>query len=121
VEATATASTPAAANETQRGIRGWYLIGAAVYIDGMIARARTWLRDLERRPVTRANRLGVWLAILTCPCHAGWLVALTAGTAAGASLAAWRGWLYALFGAAFVISLYLLFRRDPAACDRCRG
>ena len=85
-----------------------------------MARARQWIADLQRRPVTRTNRVGVWLAILTCPCHAGWLVALTAGTAAGASLAAWRGWLYAAFGAAFVLSLYLLFRRSPVACDRSR-
>ena len=91
-----------------------------MYIEEVIARTRTWLSDLERRPVTPTNRLGVWLAILTCPCHAGWLIALSAGTAAGASLAAWRGWLYALFGTAFVVSLYLLFRRDPANCDRCR-
>lgn len=85
----------------------------------MIARARAWLTDLERRPVTRTNRLGVWLAILTCPCHAGWLIVLTGGTALGASLAAWGSWLFGLFGAAFLVSLWLLFRRSPDSCERC--
>ncbi len=85
----------------------------------MALRAPVWLTELEKRPVTRTNRMGVWLAILTCPCHAGWLIALTGGTALGAGLAAWGLWLYGMFGAAFVVGLYLLFRRDPAACDRC--
>ena len=85
----------------------------------MVSRARAWLAELERRPVTRTNRIGVWLAILTCPCHAGWLVALTGGTALGAGLAAWGMWLDVLFGLAFVSSLWLLFRRDPSHCARC--
>lgn len=85
----------------------------------MAFRAPAWLTELEKRPVTRTNRMGVWLAILTCPCHAGWLIALTGGTALGAGLAAWGLWLYGFFGAAFVAGLYLLFRRDPASCDRC--
>jgi hypothetical protein len=85
----------------------------------MVSRAREWLAELEQRPVTRTNRLGVWLAILTCPCHAGWLIVLTGGTALGAGLAAWGLWLYAFFGLAFLTSLWLLFRRDPSSCDRC--
>jgi hypothetical protein len=85
----------------------------------MVSHARAWLTDLERRPVTRTNRIGVWLAILTCPCHAGWLVVLTGGTALGANLAAWGLWLYAFFGLAFVGSLWLLFRRDQSTCARC--
>ncbi len=84
----------------------------------MFARTRAWVAELERRPVTRTNRLGVWLAILTCPCHAGWLMALTAGTAVGAGLAAWGVWLYGVFAAGFAASLYLLFRRDRT-CPRC--
>lgn len=86
----------------------------------MVASARAWISELERRPVTRTNRAGVWLALLTCPCHAGWLIALTGGSALGAGLAAWGTWLYGLFGAAFVVSLSLLFRRDPQACPRCQ-
>ena len=84
-----------------------------------MSRARRWVTDLERRPVTRTNRLGVWLAIMTCPCHAGWLIVLTGGTALGAGLAAWGMWLYAFFGVAFLTSLWLLFRRDPTSCARC--
>jgi hypothetical protein len=86
----------------------------------MVSRARAWLADLEQRPVTTTNRLGVWLAIATCPCHAGWLIVLTGGTALGATLAAWGMWLYALFGALFVTSLWIVFRRDPSHCVRCR-
>ena len=52
----------------------------------MVSTFRAWLSDLERRPVTRRNRVGVWLAILTCPCHAGWLIVLTGGSALGASV-----------------------------------
>lgn len=85
----------------------------------MVSRARAWLAELEQRPVTRRNRVGVWLAVLTCPCHVGWLIVLTAGTALGATLAAWGAWLYGLFGAAFVASLWLLFRRDASSCARC--
>lgn len=85
----------------------------------MVSRSRAWLTDLEQRPVTRTNRLGVWLAIATCPCHAGWLIVLTTGTTLGAPLAAWGTWLYAVFGVAFVTSLWLLFRRDPSNCARC--
>ena len=85
----------------------------------MVSRARAWLSELEQRPVTRTNRLGVWVAILTCPCHAGWLIALTGGTALGAGLAAWGLWLYGAFGLAFVLGLWLLFRRDSSSCARC--
>lgn len=94
--------------------------GVRSYNGFMVSRARAWLSDLERRPVTRTNKFGVWLAILTCPCHAGWLIVLTGGTALGAGLAAWGLWLYGLFGAAFVVSLYLLFRKDPDTCTSCR-
>jgi cytochrome c biogenesis protein CcdA len=84
----------------------------------MLARTRAWIADLERRPVTRTNRLGVWFAIMSCPCHAGWLIAVGGGTAMGAALAAWGAWLYAVFSAAFVGSLWLLFRPDPSTCAR---
>jgi hypothetical protein len=71
---------------------------------------------LRQRPVTLRNRLGVWLAIITCPCHAAWLLILTAGTAAGAWLAQAAPWLYAIFAAAFLASLWLAFGRGPSAC-----
>jgi hypothetical protein len=86
----------------------------------MVARLRAWLSEIERRPVTRRNRVGVWLAILTCPCHAGWLIVLTGGSALGAILADWGPWLYAAFGAAFLGSLVLTFGRDRSTCTECR-
>jgi hypothetical protein len=86
----------------------------------MVSGFRAWLTDVERRPVTRRIRLGVWLAILTCPCHAGWLIVLTGGSALGAALADWGPWLYGAFGVAFLYSLYLAFGRDRAACTECR-
>jgi hypothetical protein len=86
----------------------------------MVPTFRAWLSDLERRPVTRRNRVGVWLAILTCPCHAGWLIVLTGGSALGAALADWGPWLYGAFAAAFLGSLYLAFGRDRNACAQCR-
>ncbi len=85
----------------------------------MVTRTRAWLSALERRPVTRANRVGAWIAIATCPCHAGWLLALTSGTAIGAALAPWGAWLYAAFGIAFVLGLGVLFQRGSSTCDRC--
>jgi hypothetical protein len=94
--------------------------GAGRYTGIMAARVRDWISELERRPVTRRNRIGVWLAILTCPCHAGWLIVLTGGTALGAVLTEWGPWLYAAFGAAFLGSLVLTFGRDRSTCTECR-
>ena len=59
------------------------------------------------------------VAILTCPCHVGVAIILLSGTAVGGWLAAQRAWLYVLFTFLFVGGLLLLFRRDPADCDRC--
>ena len=85
----------------------------------MIETVRTGLRKLEERPLTRRNRTGALLAMLTCPCHGAAVLVLTSGTALGGSLAAHSGWLYGTLAAGFVAGLWLLFRRDPAACDRC--
>ncbi len=70
--------------------------------------------------MTRRNRVGVWLAILTCPCHAGWLIVLTGGSAVGVLLAEWGPWLYGGFGLAVLGSLYLTFARGRAACTTCQ-
>jgi len=80
---------------------------------------RRWIAEVERRPVSRRNRLGALLAILTCPCHIGVAIILLSGTAVGGWLAAQRAWLYVLFTLLFVGGLVLLFRRGDAACDRC--
>ena len=79
-------------------------------------RPPAWFSDFKQRPVTKRNRLGVWLAILTCPCHAGWLLILTGSTAVGAWLAQAGPWLYGIFGAAFLASLWVAFGRDPNSC-----
>ena len=86
----------------------------------MLTRAREWLSAVERRPVTRRNRFGALLAILTCPCHLGVAIILLSGTAVGGWLAAQGAWLYVPFAAAFVGGLVILFRRDRDDCDRCR-
>jgi MFS family permease len=86
----------------------------------MLAYIRQWIAEVERRPVSRRNRLGALLAILTCPCHVGVAAILLSGTAVGGWLAAGRSWLYLLFTLLFVTGLVLLFRRDPADCERCR-
>ena len=87
----------------------------------MFFRPRAWLNEIQQRPVTKRNRLGVWLAILTCPCHAGWLLVLTGGTAVGAWLARAGPWLYGLFGAAFLVSLWVAFGRDRNSCPMPLG
>jgi cytochrome c biogenesis protein CcdA len=85
-----------------------------------LSSARTWMTALERRPLTRRNHLGAFVAMLTCPCHLGVALALTSGTAIGGWLAAQRAWLYALLTLAFAAGLVALFRRDSSACDRCQ-
>ena len=86
----------------------------------MLALIRRWIANVERRPVSRSNRLGALVAILTCPCHVGVAIILLSGTAIGGWLASQRAWLYMLFTILFVVGLVLLFRRDPADCNRCR-
>ena len=86
----------------------------------MLALIRRWIANVERRPVSRSNRLGALVAILTCPCHVGVAIILLSGTAVGGWLASQRAWLYTLFTILFVGGLVLLFRRDPADCNRCR-
>jgi hypothetical protein len=87
---------------------------------GMLTRIPRWMAQIEKRPVTRRNRQGALLAILTCPCHVGVASILLSGTAIGGWLVAQRAWLYVLFTTAFVVGLVLLFRPDASDCDRCR-
>ena len=63
-----------------------------------IAEVRRW----GRRSLSRRNRAGAWLAILTCPCHGALVLYLLAGTAFGSALFAYRGWMYAALAVAFV-------------------
>lgn len=79
--------------------------------------APLWLTRVNR-PLTRRNRSGAILAILTCPCHLGVAVILLSGTALGGWLAAERAWLYVVMTALFVAGLVVFFRPDPT-CKRC--
>jgi hypothetical protein len=79
---------------------------------------RQCVRTVERqkiRTLSRRNKLGAWVAMLTCPCHGVMLLYLGLGTAWGATLFAYREWLYGALGVAFVAGLWLFLRRD-ATC-----
>jgi hypothetical protein len=67
---------------------------------------------LAPRPLSRRNKAGAWLAMLTCPCHGAMLLYLGVGTAWGATLFAHQEWLYGGLGAAFVVGLWLFVRRE---------
>jgi hypothetical protein len=86
----------------------------------MFSATRDWLLRLENQPLTRRNRVGALVALLTCPCHLGVAIILLSGTAVGAWLASQREWLYMLFTAAFATGLVTLFRRVPQTCNRGR-
>jgi MFS family permease len=86
----------------------------------MFSGARAWLSSVESQPLTRRNRLGALVAILTCPCHLGVAIILLSGTAVGGWLTTQRAWLYLFFTGAFVGGLVTLFRRVPQTCSRDR-
>jgi hypothetical protein len=78
-----------------------------------------WTVDVGRwgrRSLSRRNRAGAWLAILTCPCHGAFVLYLLAGTAFGTALFAYRGWMYAALAVAFVAGLWMMCRPDENAC-----
>jgi hypothetical protein len=74
-----------------------------------------WLARLDR-PLSRQNRAGAIVAMLTCPCHIGVATILLSGTAVGGFLAAERAWMYAIFTALFAVGLAIFLRRDPEVC-----
>jgi hypothetical protein len=74
-----------------------------------------WLTRINR-PLSRLNRAGAVVAMLTCPCHVGVAMILLSGTAVGGWLAAERAWMYAIFTALFAIGLAIFFRPDREAC-----
>lgn len=77
---------------------------------------RTRLRAALRREMTRPNKVGAVVAMLTCPCHAAMLIIVLAGTGAGAWLAARQAYLYLGFTLAFLLGLWLMLRPGAAAC-----
>jgi MerE protein len=72
------------------------------------------LYDALRRGMTRQNKLGALLAILTCPCHVVMLGFLLTGTAVGTWLLAVRAYLILAFSLLFLLGLWLMMRPDPA-------
>jgi MFS family permease len=78
--------------------------------------APAWLTRINR-PLSRRNRFGAVVAMLTCPCHVGVLSIALGGTALGGWLAAERAWLYALFAILFTIGLAVFLRRDADHCE----
>lgn len=75
------------------------------------------VRATLRREMTGRNKAGALLAILTCPCHALMLVFLFAGTAVGSWLAAIQAYLLLAFTVAFMVGIWLMFRRSATACE----
>jgi MerE protein len=76
----------------------------------------TAIRLWSRRKLSRRNRAGAWLAILTCPCHGAVVLYLAAGTAFGSVLLAYRTWMFAALAAAFVAGLWLMVKPDANVC-----
>ena len=65
--------------------------------------------------MTRENKAGAILVMLTCPCHAVMLIFVLGGTAI--VLAAFRAWVYLGFTLLFLLGLYLMVRKRAPACD----
>ena len=72
------------------------------------------LRGALRRELTGRNKLGAWLAILTCPCHVVMLGFVATGTAIGTWLLAVRAYVILVFSLLFLLGLWLMIRPDPA-------
>jgi cytochrome c biogenesis protein CcdA len=75
------------------------------------------LRAVLRQEMTPRNKAGALLAVLTCPCHAGMLVIVLAGTAVGSWLAAIQAYLYVGLTIVFALGLWLMVRRSAPACE----
>ena len=78
---------------------------------------RASINAFLRREMTRENKAGAILVMLTCPCHAVMLIFLLGGTAIGSVLAAFRAWVYLGFTLLFVVGLYLMVRRRMPSCE----
>ena len=80
------------------------------------------LRDVLFRQMSRENKAGAYLVMLTCPCHAVMLIFVLTGTAVGTWLAAVRAYVYLAFTLAFLYGLWLMIRRTVPSCDEngCR-
>jgi hypothetical protein len=75
------------------------------------------LRTALRREMTRRNKAGAYLFMLTCPCHVAMLAFVLAGTAIGSWLVAVRAYLYLTFTLLSLLGLWLMIRPDRTSCD----
>ena len=80
------------------------------------------IRAVLMRQMSRQNKVGAYLVMLTCPCHAVMLIFVLTGTALGSWLAAMRAYVYVAFTLAFLFGLWLMVRRTMTPCtdEGCR-
>jgi len=76
------------------------------------------LKQAMFRELTFRNKVGAYLAMLTCPCHVVLLLFLTAGTVVGAWLAAYDDLLYGLAAVLFVYGVWTMFRPGKSCPQR---
>ena len=74
------------------------------------------LREALFREMSRQNKIGAIVVMLSCPCHAVMLTFVLAGTAVGSWLVAVRAYLYLAFTLAFLVGLWLMIRRTMTPC-----
>jgi hypothetical protein len=68
------------------------------------------LKQAMNRELTRRNKAGAYLAMLTCPCHITMLLFLSAGTVVGTWLGRYNSLLYAMAAGLFVFGVWTMFR-----------
>jgi hypothetical protein len=74
-------------------------------------------RQAMNRELTFRNKAGAYLAMLTCPCHVGVLLLLSAGTVVGTWLGRYNYLLYAVAAVLFIFGVWTMFRPGKS-CPR---
>ena len=67
------------------------------------------LKQVMNRELTRRNKAGAYLAMLTCPCHVTMLLFLSAGTVVGTWLGRYHSLLYAVAAGLFLFGVWTMF------------
>ncbi len=70
----------------------------------------SWLKKAMYRELTFQNKAGAYIAMLTCPCHVGMLLLLTAGTVVGTWLGRYNHFLYAVAAVLFIYGVWTMCR-----------
>jgi hypothetical protein len=68
------------------------------------------LKEAMNRELTPRNKLGAYLAILTCPCHISVLLLLTGGTVVGTWLGRYSQRFYAVAAVLFIYGVWTMCR-----------